>query len=121
MTLTACKHIISNLPVVWPAVDGGKVNVGRIVICDEVLPLFSRPCAFCTIPVNKMRDTPSPRGMGHVTFTLKSKKALSEPALLLLSPVTYRYVSKISGPYPDLLGLHSGPPCVMNKTLLPRE
>ena len=46
-----CKDVgPQHLPIVWPAVDCGEVNVGGVVVCDEVLPLFSRPCAICTMP-----------------------------------------------------------------------
>ena len=37
-----------HLPVVWPAVHGGKVDVDALVISDEVLPLFGCPVATCT-------------------------------------------------------------------------
>lgn len=30
-------------PVIWPVVEGSKVNVGGRVICQEVLPFIVRP------------------------------------------------------------------------------
>ena len=40
----------SHLPIVWPAVDGSKVNVVALVISNEILSLFSCPGATYALP-----------------------------------------------------------------------
>ena len=40
----------SHLPIVWPAVDGGKVNVVALVISNKILSLFSCPGATYVLP-----------------------------------------------------------------------
>jgi len=39
----------SHLPIVWPAVDGGKVNIVALVVSNEILSLFSCPGATCVL------------------------------------------------------------------------